>query len=70
MVEILQIQKNYYKHLKVNVDGKDIQPNMNVRTFIQKDENTAAIDTTELFKQCGFSETEMLNPWNRKAMNI
>ncbi|MBP6114164.1 MAG: DUF4424 family protein [Acinetobacter sp.] len=59
--------KKLLQTFKVNVDGKDIQPNMNVRTFIQKDENTAAIDTTELFKQCGFSETEMLNPWNRKS---
>lgn len=59
--------KKLLQTFKINVDGKDIQPNMNVRTFIQKDENTAAIDTTELFKQCGFSETEMLNPWNRKS---
>lgn len=52
---------------KVNVDGKVIQPNMYVRAFIQKDEKTPAIDITELFKKCGFSESEMLNPWNRKS---
>ena len=40
---------------------------MHVQTFIQRDEKSKAIDVTELFKQCGFSQTEMLNPWNRKS---
>lgn len=52
---------------KVRVNGQSIQPQTHVRTFIQKDENSKAIDTTELFKQCGFSDIEMANPWNRKS---
>ncbi len=52
---------------KVQVNGKNIQPEMHVRTFIQKDEHSKPIDATELFKQCGFTQTEMLNPWNRKT---
>lgn len=38
---------------------------MHVRTFIQKDEKSPLIDATDEFKQCGFSEKEMLNPWTR-----
>ena len=52
---------------KVQVNGKNIQPEMHVRTFIQKDEHSKPIDATELVKQCGFTQTEMLNPWNRKT---
>lgn len=55
------------KTFKVQVDGQDIQPQMHVRTYIQKDKKSPLIDTTELFKQCGFTESEMLNPWNRKS---
>lgn len=55
------------KSFKVQVNGKNIQPEMHVRTFIQKDERSKPIDATELFKQCGFTQTEMLNPWNRKT---
>lgn len=55
------------KSFKVQVNGKNIQPEMHVRTFIQKDEHSKPIDATELFKQCGFTQTEMLNPWNRKS---
>lgn len=55
------------KSFKVQVNGKNIQPEMHVRTFIQKDEHSKPIDATELFKQCGFTQTEMLNPWNRKT---
>ena len=54
------------KSFRVQVNGKNIQPEMHVRIFIQKDEDSKAIDTTALFKKCGFSENEMLNPWNRK----
>lgn len=54
------------KSFKVQVNGKTIQPEMHVRTFIQKDENTAPIDMTESFKQCGFTEKDMLNPWSRQ----
>ncbi|WP_151837863.1 MULTISPECIES: DUF4424 family protein [unclassified Acinetobacter] len=53
------------KSFKIIVDGKNIKPEMHVRTFIQKDEKSPLIDATDLFKQCGFSQTEMLNPWVR-----
>ncbi|WDZ50083.1 DUF4424 family protein [Acinetobacter vivianii] len=53
------------KSFKVIVDGKNIKPEMHVRTFIQKDEKSPLIDTTDAFKQCGFSQTDMLNPWAR-----
>lgn len=55
------------KSFKIQVNGKAVQPTMHVQTFIQRDEKSKAIDVTELFKQCGFSQTEMLNPWNRKS---
>ncbi|WP_180110360.1 MULTISPECIES: DUF4424 family protein [unclassified Acinetobacter] len=54
------------KSFKVQVNGKMIQPEMHVRTFIQKNEKTAPIDMTESFKQCGFTEKNMLNPWSRQ----
>ncbi|RKG48949.1 DUF4424 domain-containing protein [Acinetobacter cumulans] len=54
------------KSFKVQVNGKAIKPEMHVRTFIQKDEKTAPIDMTESFKQCGFTEKDMLNPWSRQ----
>lgn len=53
------------KSFKIIVDGKNIKPEMHVRTFIQKDEKSPLIDTTDAFKQCGFSQTDMLNPWAR-----
>lgn len=53
------------KSFKIIVDGKNIKPEMHVRTFIQKDEKSTLIDTTDAFKQCGFSQTDMLNPWAR-----
>jgi hypothetical protein len=54
------------KSFKVQVNGKTIQPEMHVRTFIYKDEKTALIDMTDSFKQCGFTEKDMLNPWSRQ----
>lgn len=54
------------KSFKVQVNGKTIQPEMHVRTFIYKDEKTALIDITDSFKQCGFTEKDMLNPWSRQ----
>lgn len=39
---------------------------MHVRTFILKDDKSAPVDLTDAFKQCGFSQKEMLNPWNRQ----
>ena len=51
---------------KVQANGKSIQPEMHVRTFIQKDEKSQPVDLTAEFKQCGFTEKEMLNPWNRQ----
>ncbi len=53
------------KSFKIVVDGKNIKPEMHVRTFIQKDEKSPLIDATDEFKQCGFSEQDMLNPWTR-----
>ena len=53
------------KSFKIVVDGKNIKPEMHVRTFIQKDEKSPLIDATDEFKQCGFSEKDMLNPWTR-----
>ena len=55
------------KSFKVQVNGKSIQPEMHVRTFIQKDEHSKPVDVTAEFKQCGFTSTEMLNPWNRTS---
>lgn len=54
---------------KIIVDGKNIKPEMHVRTFIQKDEKSPLIDATDVFKQCGFTKTEMLNPWVRNNDN-
>lgn len=54
------------KSFKVQVNGKSIQPVMHVRTFIQKNEKTDPIDMTDSFKQCGFTEKDMLNPWSRQ----
>ncbi len=54
------------KSFKVQINGKSIQPDMHVRTFIQKDEKSAPLDLTVAFKECGFTEKEMLNPWNRQ----
>ncbi len=56
------------KSFKIQVNGKSVQPEMHVRTFIQKDEKSPSIDTTELFKQCGFTQADMLNPWQRDNM--
>lgn len=55
------------KSFKIIVDGRSIQPEMHVRTFIQKDEKSPSIDTTDLFRKCGFTDAEMLNPWSRKS---
>lgn len=55
------------KTFKIQVNGKTIQPEMHVRTFIQKDEKSKPIDATEVFKQCGFTQSEMLNPWSRET---
>lgn len=74
------------KSFKVWVNGKLIQPSIHVRTFmypIKKGERQygdnyqATIDTTELFKRCGVTETEMMYPWsgsgetntNKKLLN-
>lgn len=57
------------KSFNVQVNGQSIQPEMHVRAFIQKDEHSKPIDVTAEFNQCGFTEVEMLNPWNRKIDN-
>ncbi|WP_374663593.1 DUF4424 family protein [Acinetobacter sp.] len=54
------------KSFKVQVNGKSIQPEMHVRMFIQNDEKSAPIDMTDSFKQCGFTEKDLLNPWSRQ----
>ena len=53
------------KSFKIIVDGQNIKPTMHVRTFIQKDDKSPMIDSTEAFQQCGFSQVDMLNPWVR-----
>ena len=53
------------KSFNVQVNGKSIQPEMHVRVFIQQDDKSAPVDLTTAFKKCGFSEKELLNPWNR-----
>lgn len=55
------------KSFKITVNGQNVQPQMYIRTFIQKDEKSKAIDVSNEFRQCGFSQKEMLNPWNRKS---
>lgn len=54
------------KSFMVQINGKSIQPEMHVRTFIQNDEKFPPVDVTDAFKQCGFTEKDMLNPWNRQ----
>lgn len=53
---------------KVQVDGKSIQPTMHVRAYIAygKENARQTIDVTQAFKECGFSEQDLLNPWTRK----
>ncbi|MCU4390058.1 DUF4424 domain-containing protein [Acinetobacter courvalinii] len=53
------------KSFKIIVDGQHIKPEMHVRTFIQKDDKSPLIDSTEAFQQCSFSQVDMLNPWAR-----
>lgn len=53
------------KSFKIIVDGQHIKPTMHVRTFIQRDDKSPLIDSTEAFQQCGFSQVDMLNPWAR-----
>lgn len=57
------------KSFKIVVDGQNIKPEMHVRTFIQKDEKSPLLDVTDEFKQCGFTEKDMLNPWTRNNDN-
>ena len=57
------------KTFKIVVDGQNIQPKMHVRTFLYDKKSNKDIDITSEFKQCGFSEKEMLNPWKRSSID-
>ena len=54
------------KSFAIQVNGQKVRPEMHVRTFIRKDEKGKDIDVTNEFISCGFSQKEMLNPWNRE----
>ena len=55
------------KSFKIQVNDKAVKPEMHVRTFLRKEDNDKAVDVTELFKQCGLTQAEMLNPWSRQS---
>lgn len=56
------------KSFKIEVDGKKVQPKTHVRAFMyQKDAEGShvgdPIDVTAALKGCGFSDSELMNPW-------
>ena len=57
------------KSFQVKVDGKKIQPSMHVRAYLQLGDwlNPQYVDVTTEFKQCGFTQQDLLNPWTRKV---
>ena len=63
-----------YDSFKVWVNGRAIQPKLHVRTFMHplasedKDSTYSdqSVDTTALFKSCGLTDAEMMNPWRYK----
>ena len=60
-----------YDSFKVWVNGRVIQPRLHVRTFmyplVMQDGHATyaddAVDTTDMFKSCGITNTDMLAPW-------
>lgn len=60
-----------YNNFKLWVNGKPIDPELHVRTFMYpivfKDGDRTyadtSIDTTEIFKSCGLNEADMMGPW-------
>ena len=58
------------KSFQVKVNGKNIQPVMHVRAYLQYGnvdvEKPKHIDITAEFKKCGLSQQDLLNPWTRK----
>lgn len=60
-----------YNNFKLWVNGKPIEPELHVRTFmppivVKDGDRTYAdtsIDTTEIFKSCGLNEADMMGPW-------
>ena len=64
-----------YNNFKLWVNGKPIDPELHVRTFMRpivvKDGDRTyadtSIDTTEIFKSCGLNEADMMGPWTYKV---
>ena len=60
-----------YNNFKLWVNGKPIDPELHVRTFmypivVKDGDRTYAdtsIDTTEIFKSCDLNEADMMGPW-------
>lgn len=59
---------------KILVNGKSIKPTAHVRAFMQNriekadgDWDLHSVDVTEVFKQCGLSDSELMNPWTGKV---
>ena len=63
-----------YNNFKLWVNGKPIDPELHVRTFmypiVVKDSDriyaNTSVDTTEIFKSCGLNEADMMSPWTYK----
>lgn len=64
-----------YDSFQVWVNGKPINPDLHVRTFmhpivVKEGDRTyseTSVDTTDIFKACGINETEMMTPWTYKS---
>lgn len=60
-----------YNNFQVWVNGKPINPDLHVRTFMHpivvkdgdKTYSETSVDTTALFKSCGLNEADMMGPW-------
>ncbi|WP_201596966.1 DUF4424 family protein [Psychrobacter vallis] len=63
-----------YDNFQVWVNGKPINPDLHVRTFMHpivvkdgdKIYSETSVDNTEIFKACGINEAEMMTPWTYK----
>lgn len=57
--------------LNITVDGKTVKPNSSVRAYLHplkadgKLDKLKYLDVTTEFKSCGFSQSELMNPWTQ-----
>ncbi|KPN72305.1 DUF4424 family protein [Neisseria sp. 83E34] len=59
------------KSFKVQVNGKNLQPDIHVRAFMHAHGQTGKpVDVTESLKKCGFSDSELMAPWTEQHNNI